>query len=253
MPQRTGNLQAVTGSLLGRSSGRHSREKGGLMSHQPPLPPPGSNPYGDPVPGQPGHHQPLPPVAQPLWQGQQAPIEGQPSPGPPPPTPRRRRAWFWPALSLLVLLVIALGVALGVLLTRDEAPAPLRVDDLSVGDCLSSEAIGDGSPAVDDLARTSCSKEHHGEVFATFTVGTEVTDLDAAGRRCSAELARTERTLPEITAAGLEVRPLAADDSFDEETYVACFLRRSDGDVFGASSPGAPRSMKSGSTSIDEQ
>ncbi|MFS3127899.1 hypothetical protein ACLM5J_05805 [Nocardioides sp. Bht2] len=219
------------------------------MAQQPPLPPPGSNPYGDPLPGPPVP-QPLPPVSQPLWQGQQAPIEGQPWPAPDAATPRRRRAWFWPAVSLGVLLVIALGVAVGVLVARDDAPEPLRVDDLTVGDCLISAAIAEGDATISDLALTSCSGAHHGEVFATFTAGPDVADLDDAGRRCSSELDAAQRSLAEITAAGLEVRPLAADDSFDEETYVACFLRRSDGGTITAV---APESPISGSTSSEQQ
>ncbi|WP_343995954.1 hypothetical protein [Nocardioides dubius] len=182
-------------------------------------------------PQQPGQapYVPLPPVQQPLWQGQQAPIEGQPWPSQPPVAPRRRRPWFLPAVALGVLLLVALGVVLAVVLTRDDAPEPLRVADLEVGDCIASEAIAQGDLAVDDLSVVSCSAAHHGEVYATFDASDDALDLDAAGRLCSTELTASGRSLAEVTAAGQELRPLAADDDLRAGTAVVCFLRNSDG------------------------
>lgn len=216
------------------------------MSQQPPLPPPGSNPYGDPVPPRPDGQQPpfvpLPPVQQPLWQGQQAPIEGQPWPAQQPPAPRRRRSWFWPALALVVTLVVALGVALAIVLTRDDAPEPLRVADLEVGDCLTSDAIAADDVdvddlAIDDLAVVACSATHHGTVFATFEAGAGVSDLNAAGRRCGEEFEAGGRSLAEITAAGQELRPLTTSDEVDAGTRVVCFLRNSDGSALSGGGP----------------
>lgn len=208
---------------------------------QPPGPPPGQQPppyaapptQGFPTQGPPTQGFPVqgqPPYGQPTWQGHQAPLQGGPLATYPTPTkPKGRKVWLVVLLSILALVMVA-GVIFGLLfLADDDEPNGLAVDDLSSGDCLVSEGFEDGAAKVAGIETVDCDEAHDAEVFATFELE-DGEDLEAAGSRCVDEADDQGRPFEDLDDAGLEIRPLVADNEPDAGDEVVCFIRHADGE-----------------------
>lgn len=226
------------------------------------------NPYGQPLPGQPQQGQPQQggygqpqqqggygqqpgPYGQPQYgqQPSQQPGQqyGQPHAqqqaqfaGPPGGQTGSSRAsgskkkWLVPLLVVVLLAVIGGGgFAIWKLTGDDDSADSVAINDLAVGECLTSDDIADGKSSIDSLETTGCDGDHDAEVFAVIDLDSDTADdfdIDAAGSQCVEQLEEAGKSFDELTSENLEVRPLVESDDPAEGDQVVCFLRNSDGE-----------------------
>ena len=106
----------------------------------------------------------------------------------------------------------------------------VTVGSLAPGDCLGSNALATGEARLDDLEVVDCGAAHDAEVLAVVTLDEEADETAA----CASEVAALEDLVPpadlaDLTAAGIEVRPLTEPGEDQAGDTAACVARRSDG------------------------
>ena len=184
-------------------------------------PPPGYEPSGYDPPGygqQPGYGQPgyAPP-------GQHPP--GAPPPGytrddhqPMPVLPGQSQAGLW-----LVLTFVLIGlVAGGIWWLRGQT----AVDDLQVGDCLTSDDLRAGNESVAAVDVVDCNDPHDAEVVAGLIVDDATAKEGYTGTIGAQECVKVS---PELAAKTLELRPLAPNRDLVAGDKIPCVVRNSDG------------------------
>ena len=201
------------------------------MSEQPPDPgAPGSSPSDRPPQTTPPS-EPFNPYAQPtgpepsrpVWQGHQAPQQAGTGATDQPAARDGRRTWLIVLAMLLFVAVVGGAVTAAVLIAEDDSESAIAVADIEAGDCLDSEELANSGDRVETIEKVGCSGEHDAEVFATIALDAGEEDT-AAGAKCVDELDDVGQTWSALDVAGIEVRPLVADDK------VVCFIRHQDGE-----------------------
>jgi hypothetical protein len=196
------------------------------MTEQPPAGPPpydGGHPprYPDP------DHEPtgydLPPGHEPPGhQGR----PGQPPPGqytpdseqPVPALPGQSQAGLYLVLTVALVALVAGGIWW----LRGQT----AVDDLRVGDCLTSDDLRAGNESVAAIDVVDCNEPHDAEVVAGLVVDDATAKDGYTGSIGAQECAKVA---PELAAKTLELRPLAPNRDLVAGDKVPCVVRNSDG------------------------
>lgn len=195
------------------------------MSQSPPPPP------GGPPP--PGWQQPGPP---PGWQAPGHPQPAHPQPGHPqqghrpqghPPPSSPDRGPLWALLGVLALALVVIAVVGVVLVSR-----VTTVDDLATGDCLRSPELADGGSLLSSLEVVGCTEGHDAEVVGAVDLG--AADAGDVETRSLELCAANAGDVAGRAAAGLETRPMTADDDPDAGDRLVCIARMSDGSILRA-------------------
>jgi hypothetical protein len=196
-----------------------------VMTEQPPD---GTPPYGGTPPPdhEPSGYDP-PGYSPPGYQDRpgQPPL-GPPTPGhyslqdqvPPPALPAQSQAGLWLILSV-VLVALVVG---GIWWLRGQT----AVDDLRVGDCLTSDDLRAGNESVGAVDVVDCNEPHDAEVIAGLVIDE---DTAKAGYTGSLGAQQCAEVSPELPAKTLELRPLAPNRELVAGDKVPCVVRNTDG------------------------
>ncbi len=138
----------------------------------------------------------------------------QPTPG----LPAQGQAGLWFVLTLVLIGLVAGGV----LWLRGQT----AVDDLRVGDCLSSDDLRAGSESIAAVDVVDCNDPHDAEGVAGLVVDDAMVKDGYTGTVGAQECAKVA---PELAAKTLELRPLAPARELVAGDKVPCIVRNADG------------------------